>query len=326
MKFPTRSLLAACAATIALAAHGPAVAQGYPNKPLKLIVAYSAGGPADAGARVIATGLSKSLGQPVVVDNRPGAAGRIGTEAAARSAPDGYTFILGTADSFTLNPHVFTKQSFNPQTAFDPIAPFARIPLVLTMRSQFPESTTAGLVKYAKANPNKVSYGTWGVGGLAHIGGIMLEQIGHMEMLHVPFPGGAPAQQQLLGNQIDLAFTGVQFAEQQVKVGGLKIVGLTSPQRTPLAPSIPTLAEAGFPGYAVEQWCGLFVPAGTPADVRAKLTQAIREYMATPAAQAAVKEVGLEPLTGGPQELAAILKADYERWGKLVRERNISAE
>lgn len=319
-------LLLGAALLMAGAVASPALADTYPSKPVKLIVAYSAGGPADAGARVLANGISKALGQPIVVDNRPGAAGRIGTDAAARSAPDGYTMILGTADSFTLNPHVFAKQRFDPQTAFEPIAPFARIPLVLTVRSQFPESTAAGLTKYARTHARGVSYGTWGVGGLAHIGGIMLEQIGQFEMLHVPFPGGAPAQAQMLAGQIDMAFTGVQFAEQHAKTGGLKIVGLTSAQRTPLAPSIPTLAEAGFPGYVVEQWCGVFVPAGTPADVRARLSQAVREFVASPAGKAAIKEVGLDPLTGGPKELAQILRTDYERWGKVVRERNISAE
>lgn len=314
------------AAVVALTVAGPLLADTYPSRPLKLIVSFSAGGPADAGARILATWLGKGLGQSVVVDNRPGASGRIGTDAAARSAPDGYTLILGTADSFTLNPHVFSKQNFDPQTAFEPIAPFARIPLALTVRSNFPESTGAGLTRYARAHPGAVSYGTWGVGGLAHIGGIMLEQIGHFEMLHVPFPGGAPAQAQMLSGQIDMAFTGVQFAEQQAKAGGLKIVGLTSAQRTPLAPTIPTLAEVGFPGYVVEQWCGVFVPAGTPGPVREKLAQAMRELMALPAAQSAIKEAGLDPLTGGPQDLATILRTDFERWGKLVRSRNITAE
>ena len=315
------------AALLAIALAAPlAWAQSYPNKPIKVVIAYSPGGPGDAAARVLAGALNKSLGQPAIVENRPGAAGRIGTDAAAKSAPDGYTVLLGTADSLTLNPHVFPKQPFNPQTAFDPIAPFAKIPLVLATRPQFPEAGVAGLLKYAHAHPKQVTYGTWGIGSLAHVGGILIEQIGKTELLHVPFPGGAPAQAQMLGNQIDIAFTGVQFAEQHARTGGLKVLGLTGAQRSPLAPAIPTLAEAGLPGFALEQWCGVFVPAGTPAPVRARLAQAVREFVASAAGQAELKEAGLDPLPGGPQEMAAILRTDYERWGKLVRERNISAE
>lgn len=316
-----KALLAAASAAIAAVwpMHAVQAADAFPTKPIRLVVPVSAGGPADAAARLLATGMAASLGQPVVIDNRPGAGGRIGTAQAAKSPADGYTALVGLADTITLVPHVFKTQTYDALTDLDPVAGLAWVPLVLTARAKLPANNTGEVIALAKTEPGKISYGTWGVGSIAHLGGILLEQLSGAQLLHVPFPGGAPAQAQLLGNHIDLAFTSVQFADYESKVGALKILGLIGNRRTPLAPQMPTLEETGVKGYSVRQWFGIFVPAGTPAAVREKLSKAIQAYVSSAAGKAALNGAGLDPMAAGPGELGKVVKEDYQQWGQLIK-------
>lgn len=300
-------------------------AQDYPQKPVRIIMAYNAGGPMDAGARVLAAGLTKVLGQAVIVENKPGASGRIGTETALRSEADGYTLLYAIADQLAINPHVFTNMKYDPLTAFEPVGLLGKMPMVVVARANFSENSAAGLLKLAKSQPGKVSYASWGVGSLGHLSGALMEQIGGIEMLHIPFQGGAPAQQQLLSGDVDTLLVQVPYAMQQVKAGRLKILGLSSLTRNPQWPDIPTVAEQGFPGYAAETWSGLLVPKGTPAAVQATLARAMHEVLNMPSAQAQLKEIGFDVSpNGGRTEFASFIRSENERWGKLIRARNIT--
>ena len=303
-----------------------AAAQDYPRKPVKIIVAYNAGGPMDVGARALAAGLTKALGQPFVVENKPGASGRIGTEAVLRAEPDGYTLMYAIADQLAINPHVYPNTGYDALTAFEPVAPLGRMPMVIALRSDFSESNGQALVKLAKASPGKVSYASWGAGSLGHLSGAMMEQIAGIEMLHVPYLGGAPAQTALMAGQVDMLLVQVPYAAQQVKAGKMKILGLSSPRRNPQYPDIPTLAEQGFPGYSAETWSGVLVPKGTPAAVKATLARAIHDFVVSPTGQSQLKEIGFEVMTEGPAEFASFIRTENERWGKLIRARNITVQ
>ncbi len=302
-----------------------ACAQSFPTKPIKFVVGFSAGGPADAGARIVASGLTKSLGQQVVVDNRTGASGRIATDFVSRSEADGYTVLVATADMITINPHLY-KMPLDPMKVLEPVAPMGNLPLVMAVHTGLGVSESQGLANAAKANGKGLTYGSWGIGSLGHIGGVLFDQIAGTAMLHVPFPGGAPAQSQLMARQIDMLITQVPWAEQAAKAGKVTIVGLTSPKRSTLYPSIPTLAEQGLANYAVDQWTGFYVPKGTPPAVKQALTKAIAEFVASEAGQAQLKAAGFEPLPGNADMLAKMGVGDFDRWGKLIQDRKIVAE
>ena len=310
-------------------------AQDYPRKPVKIIVAYNAGGPMDVGARAVAAGLTKALGQPFVVENKTGASGRIGTDTVFRSEPDGYTLMYAIADQLVINPHIFPNTirrtdlpgtNYDVLTAFEPVAPVGRMPMVVALRPGFPENNGQALIKAAKASPGKFSYASWGMGSLGHLGGAMMEQISGIDMLHVPFQGGAPAQQALMAGQVDMLLVQVPYAEQQVKAGKMKILGLSSPRRNPQYPDIPTLAEQGFPGYSAETWSGFLVPKGTPASVKTTLARAIHDFVTSPAGQAQLKDIGFEVMGEGPAEFGTFIRTEHDRWGKLIRARGITVQ
>lgn len=318
-----RRLLLLCAMP-ALA--GAATAQDYPHKPVKIIVAYNAGGPMDVGARALAAGLSKALGQPFVVENKPGAAGRIGTEAVVRAAPDGYTLMYTIADQMAINPHVYPNTGYDVMTAVEPVAPLGRMPMVLVLRSSLAESSGQELIRRAKSAPGALNYASWGQGSLGHLAGAMMEQIAGIEMLHVPYLGGAPAQAALLAGQVDMLLVQVPYAEQQAKAGRMKILGLTSPARNPRYPGIPTVAEQGFPGYVAETWSGILVPRGTPLAIKTTLARAINDFVQSPAGQVQLQEIGFEVMTGGPAEFASFIRTEYDRWGAVIRARRIAVQ
>lgn len=301
-----------------------AQAEGYPDKPVKIIVGYSAGGPMDAGARALAAGLSKALGQPFVVENKTGAAGQIGTTAAMRAASDGYTLMYAIADQLVINPHLYPASKFDPLAAFEPVAPLGRMPMMLAARSDFEANTGQALMKLAQASPGKLTYASWGRGSLGHLAGEMMEQIANIEMLHVPYQGGAPAQTALLAGQVDMLLVQVPFAEQYVQTGKIKILGTSSATRNPSYPDIPTLAEQGFPNYAAETWSGILLPKGAPATVRDTLARAINAFVTNPEGKAQLEEIGFEVMPQSPVEFGAFIGHESERWGNLIRERHIA--
>lgn len=318
-----RSLLMAIALPLATAQAQP---NDYPNKPVKIIVAYSAGGPMDVGARALAAGLTKSLGQPFVVENRPGASGQIGTSAAMRAKPDGYTLMYAIADQLVINPHIYPTTTPDPLTAFDPVAPLGRMPMVWAVRPDFNIETGQELVKMAKDSPGKLTYASWGAGSLGHLGGAMMEQLADIEMLHIPYQGGAPAQAALIAGQVDMLLVQVPFAEQYIKAGKMKSLGLSSPTRNPDYPTIPTLAEQGFPEYSAETWSGILVPHGVPETVKIKLANAINEFVTSPEGDAQLTEIGFDGMTESPEAFEAFIRSESARWENVIKARKISVQ
>jgi tripartite-type tricarboxylate transporter receptor subunit TctC len=297
----------------------------YPERPIKLVVPWSAGGPVDVGSRVIATALSTRLGQPVIVENRLGASGMIGAEAAGKSANDGYTLFVGNVDTNVINPHVFPNIRYKAQEDFEPVIELGRLPLAIAARADFVPKSIDELVQAAKKSPSTVRYGSWGIASLGHIALAMIEQSGGVEMLHVPYQGGAPAQAALLGGQLDLLVMQVPAAINFAKAEKVKILGLTAAQRTPLFPEIPTVAEQGFKDYAAEQWVGFYVSKGTPSNVRDQLNREINELLKQPQILQSLRDVGYEVTGGTANQLVQRQFMDTQRWGKVIRDRKITA-
>lgn len=317
------------AAALACAALGigtPAHAQQgakYPDKPVRVIVTWPAGGAVDVGTRAVMNALSASTGQAFIVENRPGANGSIGTEAGARAKPDGYTIIVGNTDTFAISPYVYPNLKYDPVRDFEPIAPLGTLPLALTLRSAFDGNTAADVVRLAKAQPGKLTYGSWGVGSLGHVGLALFEREADIEMLHVPYQGGAPATAAIMGNQIDMLVTQVPLAQSQQQAGKVKVLGVTSAARSSLFPDIPTIAEQGYPSYVAEQWVGFFFPKGTPEPFAQEMAKAINAYVQSGKGQAQLREIGYDATGGSAADLRSIVARDNQRWSAIVKEKGI---
>ena len=320
MRRPARFLIAACL----LAAAPQAFAQGWPDKPIRLIVNFGTGGAPDLVARLYAPRLSEALGQPVVVENRAGAGGNIGVEAVARSAADGYTLLSSASSSFVIGPHIYTKLAFDPVKDIVPVAAAALTPMYLVVRPGLPAATVAELVAHARANPGKLNYGSAGAGTLPHAAAEMLLRTAGIRATHVPYKGSGAALAALLGDQVDFVFDpGVAIP--QVKAGKVRLLAVGSAARSPGFQDTPTLREAGADMTAVSV-VGLFAPAGTPAEIVARLNRELARIMQAPESRAALSAMAAEGITASPQEFAAQLARDRERFGVIVREANIRAE
>lgn len=304
----------------------PAVAQAqaYPSKPIRLIVTFAAGGGTDLAARAVAPKLAEALGQPVVVENRAGAGGNIGVEAVVRSAQDGYTLLSSASSSFVIGPHIYTKLAFDPVKDIVPVAAAALTPMYLVVRPGLPAATVAELVAHARANPGKLNYGSAGAGTLPHAAAEMLLRTAGIRATHVPYKGSGAALAALLGDQVDFVFDpGVAIP--QVKAGKARLLAVGSAARSPGFPDTPTLREAGADMTAVSV-VGLFAPAGTPAEIVARLNRELARIMQAPESRAALSAMAAEGITASPQEFAAQLTRDRERFGVIVREAGIRAE
>lgn len=320
MRRPARFLIAACL----LAAAPQAFAQGWPDKPIRLIVNFGTGGAPDLVARLYAPRLSEALGQPVVVENRAGAGGNIGVEAVARSAADGYTLLSSASSSFVIGPHIYTKLAFDPVKDIVPVAAAALTPMYLVVRPGLPAATVAELVAHARANPGKLNYGSAGAGTLPHAAAEMLLRTAGIRATHVPYKGSGAALAALLGDQVDFVFDpGVAIP--QVKAGKVRLLAVGSAARSPGFQDTPTLREAGADMTAVSV-VGLFAPAGTPAEIVARLNRELARIMQAPESRAALSAMAAEGITASPQEFAAQLTRDRERFGVIVREAGIRAE
>ena len=320
MRRPARFLIAACL----LAAAPQAFAQAWPDKPIRLIVNFGTGGAPDLVARLYAPRLSEALGQPVVVENRAGAGGNIGVEAVVRSAPDGYTLLSSASSSFVIGPHIYTKLAFDPVKDIVPVAAAALTPMYLVVRPGLPAATVAELVAHARANPGKLNYGSAGAGTLPHAAAEMLLRTAGIRATHVPYKGSGAALAALLGDQVDFVFDpGVAIP--QVKAGKARLLAVGSAARSPGFPDTPTLREAGADMTAVSV-VGLFAPAGTPAEIVARLNRELARIMQAPESRAALSAMAAEGITASPQEFAAQLTRDRERFGVIVREAGIRAE
>src|SRR5213075_859540 len=239
-------------------------AQAYPSKPIRFVVPYPAGGPLDTVARLLGQKVSESLKQPVVVDNKPGAGGNIGADAVAKSAPDGYTILMGAVATHAINPTLYANIPYDPIKDFQPVTQLASTPNVLIVNNSVPASNVREFIAYAKANPGKLNFGSGSTGSAGHLAGELFKAMAGVEMTHVPYKGAAPAMQDLIGGQIDLMFDNLASALGQVRAGKVRALAVTTAQRTALAPELPTIAESGLPGFDISTWFGVFVPAGTP--------------------------------------------------------------
>jgi len=317
--------LKALLAVIALAATGPALAQAWPNKPIRLVVNFPPGGAADQIARSVGVPLGEALGQPIVIENRPGANGNIGADAVAKSPPDGYTLLMSSGGAFSVNPHLYTKLPFDPVNDLVPVAAAARILVFLVVRPDLPAKSVDEFVALARANPGKLTYGSPGSGSSPHIAGEMLKRAAKIDIVHVPYKGAAPALTDLLGGQLDFMFDpGIGLP--QVRAGKLRLLAVGSPKRSALFPDTPTLAEAGMTGFDADSWFGFYAPAGVPADILARLNREINRALRTPAVRERITALGAEAVALSAEEFAALQRADRERFGVVVREAGIKLD
>jgi tripartite-type tricarboxylate transporter receptor subunit TctC len=321
-----RGMLAAGAALLA-SPMGRAFAAGdiAGGKPITLLVSYPAGGGADVMARLIAPRMAEALGQPVIVENKPGASGTVAAAQVARAAPDGSMLLLD-ASSFAVNPSLFDKLPYDTATAFAPLAVLALYPNALVCTPSFEAKTVADVLRLARAKPGTLAYASSGNGSAQHLAGALFEAIAKVDMLHVPYRGGGPALNDVMGGQVPLFFANVASSLGHIQSGRLRALAVTSKLRSRVLPDLPTMDEAGLKGYEVLEWNPVLAPAGAPAPVRAKLAAAIRKAMADPEVLARVRMLGGEVFGGGEAEAAAFLKAQQALWGKVVRERRITRE
>lgn len=322
-----RLLAAAIAAAVCAAAQAQSSASvpgPFPDKPLRLMVAWPAGGGTDNAARLVAEGLRQRLGQPVVVENRAGANGIIGTGAAAKMPADGYTMLFATADTHSINPHVYSNLPYDALKDFDPLTLVGRTSFVLISNARFGPNTLKELIALARKEPGKISYGTWGVGSTAHLGMALLESVAGIELLHVPFQGSGPATNALLGGQVDLYLSGANGAAQHRTSGRVKIFGIAGKERSSsYLPDVPTFAEQGLSGAESGGWYGILMPAGAPQAIRARLSGEIAAIVRTPGVTQKLVASGWDVVTLQQADFGALMRSEYERYGKIVQARGI---
>ncbi len=314
---PVVLVAAFCAAT--------AFAQGYPNKPIRLIVPVAAGGGTDFTARLIGQKLTDAWGQPVIIDNRPGAAGNLGVEIAARSAPDGHTLVMPIT-SFPINPSLYRKLPFDTVKDFAPVTLVALAPLLLVVNPSLQATSVKELVALAKSRPGELNFANSGSGTTAHLAGELFKRMAGIDIVSIPYKGGGPAVIALLGGQVQIYFSTIPAALAQVKAGKLRALAVTSRERVPQLPDMPTVADAALPGFEVVGWFGLFAPAGTPKAVIALLNGEVVKVLAMPDVRERFAAQGLIPGGGTPEALASFLKSEMAKWGKLIREAGIRIE
>lgn len=316
---------AALAAVLPLAAQ-LACAQDYPTKPITLVVPFVAGGTTDILGRIVADGLGKKLGQPVIVDNRGGAGGNIGAAAVANAKADGYTLLMGYNGTNAINPSLYKKLSWNPVSSFDPVSLVARVNNVVVVNPTLSIKTLPELVTYAKAHPGKVNYGSAGPGSIFHLAGEMLSQQAGISMTHVPYKGAAPALTDLMAGQTQVMFSTIPTALPFIKSGQLRAIAVTGAQRSPVFSQLPTARESGLKDMVVDSWFGVFAPNGLPAPILGRLNQALHEVLADPAVVRSLKEQGAEPAASTPAELAALLANDLKSWQAIVKSAKVSLD
>lgn len=303
-----------------------ATAQTWPVKPVKIVVPFSPGGFADSGARAISDKLAARLGQSVVIENRVGASGNIGAEAVAKSAPDGYTLLLGFDGTMVINPHVFAKIPFDTLRDFAPVTKLGDAPSLVVAHPSVPAKDLRELIALAKAKPGSLSYGTSGTGNTPHLVGEMLNLRAGTDFQHIPYKGGAQAIADAVGGQIPLVFTAIASAQGFLRAGKLKALGVTSTARVAALPDVPTFIESGLPDFVVNSWIGILAPAKTPRPIVERLQRDIAAVLKDPDVQARYAVLGNEPVGNTPDEYAAQIKTDLAQWGVIVKRAGIRIE
>lgn len=308
------------------AAASPALAQApYPNKPITLVVTYPPGGGADAMARLIAPKMGEALGQTIVIDNKPGAGGQIGATAVAKAAPDGYTLMLD-ASSFSVNPSLYPKLPYDSMKAFKPIGVVALFPNVVLVNANFPAKNVAELISSARKNKDAVSYASSGNGSAQHLAGALFESAAKVDMVHVPYKGGGPALNDVIGGQVPLFFGNLASTLQHVQSGKLRALAVTSGKRSTILPDVPTLNESGLKGTEIYEWNAVFVPMGTPDAVVNKLAAAFQQALDSAEVKARIAQLGGEIQKGSPEQAKKFIEQQINLWGQVIKERGISTE
>jgi tripartite-type tricarboxylate transporter receptor subunit TctC len=324
---PRRGLLILLAGMPVLVGAPRASAQSkWPERPVTLVVPTAPGGSTDFTARLVAEPLARALGQPVVVENRPGASGNIGNQLVARAKPDGYTLLVSYSGYHVGNPHLFKQAGWDPIKDFAPVAMMTRAPQVIATRPDLPASTLAELIAHAKARPGQLTYASSGIGSIQHIAGELLEQLTGTFMTHIPYRGSGPAVQDLMGGQVDLFITTPAGVVSQIQAGKLKGLAVTSRQRLSSLPKMPTAAEAGLKGYDLDSWFALYAPAATPAEVVQRLNAEIGRVLALPEVRRKSEDAGTAVETMTPAELGAFTRKELDYWGKVIRDAKVSVD
>ena len=303
----------------------PLKAQDYPNKPIRVVVPFATGGMLDSSARVITDRLAARLGQQVFIENRGGAAGNVGHDFVAKAAPDGYTVLVAVDGTMAINPHIYKKMNWDPFKDFTPITKLNDATFLLVAHPSFPYNNLRELIANSK-QAGRLPFGTAGTATTQHVAGELLKQRTGLDLVHVPYKGGAPAIADVVGGQLSLSYTAIASGSSFVKAGKLKALGISSLQRSAALPDVPTFIESGVPGFTAESWIALFAPAGTPRPIIDRLQRDVAAVLALPEVRERYSALGLLPGGGTPEQLAAQLKEDYTRWEKVIREAGIKIE
>jgi tripartite-type tricarboxylate transporter receptor subunit TctC len=323
MTMPMTSIARTAGALLALAlglALDPAAAStDYPEKPVRLVVPFPPGGGADNLARLIMPRVAQALGKPIVIENKPGAGGNVGAEYVARAAADGYTLLYGTNGTHAINASLYREMRFDPVKDFAPVSRMTEIAAMLIVNPQLPVNSVAELIRYAKAHPDKVNFASAGNGTTSHLAGEMFKRAAGVEIVHIPYRGGALAVTDLISGQVQMMIDVMPNAYPLARDGRVRGIAVSTAQRFPGAPEYPTIAESGLPGFEASAWDGVFAPAGTPTPIISKLNAAIRTALAEPEIVAALRARGATPIATTPEEFARHIAASSEKWGRVVR-------
>jgi tripartite-type tricarboxylate transporter receptor subunit TctC len=296
-----------------------AFAQAYPNHTIRLIVPFPAGGTTDILARDVAKKLTDTMGQAVVVDNRPGAGGNIGADLVAKSPPDGYTLLMGTVGTHAINPSLYAKMPYDHIKDFVPVVLVAGVPNVLVVNPSVPINSVADLIKLAKAKPGSINFASSGSGTSIHLSGELFKTMAGVDMTHVPYKGSSPALTDLMGGQVQIMFDNLPSSLALIKAGKLRAVAVTSLKRAPALPDVPTIAESGLPGFEASSWFGVLAPAGTPAPIVAKLNAEVNKWLQSPEGKEQLLAQGAEVAGGSPEQFVAHIRAETDKWAKVVK-------
>jgi tripartite-type tricarboxylate transporter receptor subunit TctC len=303
----------------------PVVAQTYPSKPVRFVLPFPPGGPTDILGRIVGQKLAEALGQPVVVDNRGGAGGNVGTEFASKQPADGYNIAL-VSPALVYSPSLYKKLGYDPVRDFAPISLVAQIPNVLLIHPSVPARTLKDLVQLAKANPGKLNFGSGGLGTGQHLAGETLKVLANVNMVHVPYKGSNLAMLAMIGGEIDMVVIGIPPALQQIQSGRVRALAILAAQRSPALPNVPTAAEAGMPGYEVSSWYGVVAPAGTPREIVSRLNAELTKSMHSADGRERIVGAGFDPMTRTPEQFAAFIKTELARGAKIIQAAGIKPE
>ena len=294
-------------------------ADDYPSRPIRFVVPYPAGGPLDTVARLLGQKVSESMKQPVIVDNRPGAGGNIGADFVAKAAPDGYTILMGAVATHAINPTLYSHIPYDPVADFMPVTQVASTPNVLVVNPSLPSKNVREFIAYAKANPGKLNFGSGSTGSAGHLAGELFKTMAGVDMTHVPYKGAGPAMQDLVAGQIQLMFDNLASSLGQIRAGKVRALAVTTAKRTSLAPDLPTIAESGLPGFDINTWFGVFVPAKTPQPIVDRLHAEFTRALAMPDVRQKMVDLGAEPVGSTPAEFAAYIRSEKDKYARVIK-------